>query len=231
MYKHSRSFLVIGIVWVLTCIACSNKTATEDGTTLWPEIEPYESGFLKVSDIHEIYYELSGNPDGIPVFVIHWGPGAGCSPFMRRFFDPEKYLIVLHDQRGCGKSKPNAELSQNKTQALVGDIEKLRQKLNVEENLHEMVTMNLVGSHFFANNCFLEEGQILRDIGNIPDIPVIIVHGRYDMVCPPSFAYKLHQSIPRSKLKIVEKAGHSLTEKPIETELVKTMKELETLLD
>jgi len=64
---------------------------------LWPEIEPFQSAYLKVSDLHEIYYELCGNPKGKSVFVIHGGPGAGCSPYMRRFFNPDKFLIVLHD--------------------------------------------------------------------------------------------------------------------------------------
>ena len=73
---------------------------------LWPEIEPFESGYLKVSDVHELYYELCGNPDGKPVFCLHGGPGGRCSPYMRRFFNPEKFLIVLHDQRGAGRSKP-----------------------------------------------------------------------------------------------------------------------------
>jgi proline iminopeptidase len=86
-----------------------------------------------VSDIHEIYFELCGNPKGKPVFVIHGGPGIGCSPYMRQFFNPEKFLIVLHDQRGAGKSRPNAEIRENTTQNLVEDIEQLRQKLGLEK--------------------------------------------------------------------------------------------------
>jgi proline iminopeptidase len=290
---------------------------------------------------------LCGNPDGIPVFVIHGGPGAGCFPKMRRFFNPEKYLIVMHDQRGCGKSKPNAELRDNKTQGLIEDIEQLRVKLDLdkiilfggswgstlsllyaqnypendsamvllgiwlatieeddfmyesianhfpeltqrfiasfpdstygfnssdilklfqledenvrnnymkqfdklsakasgisvndkaideyiesEENFRQIYTSQLLFAHYSANGCFLEVGQLLRDIGKIPEVPVTIVHGRYDMLCPPSVAYKLQKRIPGSKLKIIEEAGHSMFEKPIEKELIMAMKELETL--
>lgn len=326
---------------------CSERKNPNDETLLWPEIEPFQTGYLKVSDIHEIYYELCGNPDGIPVFVIHGGPGAGCSPKMRQFFNPEKYLIVLHDQRGCGKSKPNAELSENNTQKLIEDIERLREKLNLdkiilfggswgstlsiayaesypgnikamvlrgiylatktentffykalanyfpeatqqfiasfpdstygfndkdifklfqledeldrnklmkqfekiaskayqlhsndseineyiesEKNFRQIYTMQLISFHYTANDCFLEEGQLLNNIKKIPDVPVTIVHGRYDMITPPSVAYNLHNKIPRSKLKIMEGAGHSMFEKPNAEELIMTMKELETI--
>jgi len=100
---------------------------------LWPKIEPFETGYLKVSGVHEIYYELCGNPKGAPVFVLHGGPGASCSPYMRRFFDPAKFLIVLHDQRGCGKSKPFGEIKENTTQDLVADIERLRTQLKLRK--------------------------------------------------------------------------------------------------
>jgi proline iminopeptidase len=99
---------------------------------LWPEIEPFQRDYLKVSDIHEIYYELCGNPIGKPVFILHGGPGGRCTPYYRRFFNPEKFLIVLHDQRGCGQSKPLGEIRQNSTQDLVNDIEKLRIHLNLD---------------------------------------------------------------------------------------------------
>ncbi|GAV04991.1 hypothetical protein RvY_15183-2 [Ramazzottius varieornatus] len=77
---------------------------------LYPEIEPYQSGFLRVSDLHEIYYEQSGNPHGKPIVYLHGGPGGGTSPRDRRYFDPAVYRIVLLDQRGCGQSRPSAEL-------------------------------------------------------------------------------------------------------------------------
>ncbi len=101
-------------------------------TWMYPPIEPSRSGTLKVSAIHEIYWEESGNSNGKPVVFVHGGPGGGTSPEHRRFFDPRKYRIVLFDQRGCGKSKPHAELRENTTWDLVSDMEKLRAELRIE---------------------------------------------------------------------------------------------------
>ncbi|MBI1365370.1 MAG: prolyl aminopeptidase [Alphaproteobacteria bacterium] len=103
-----------------------------DRLGLYPSIEPYETGFLKVSDLHTIYYEVSGDPDGKPVVVCHGGPGGGSTPSMRRYFDPARYRIVVFDQRGCGRSTPTAELRENTTWDLVEDMEKLRQHLKIE---------------------------------------------------------------------------------------------------
>lgn len=341
--------VLAGIIILTAVIGCSEKKTTDNEANLWPEIEPFDCGYLKVSDIHEIYYELCGNPDGIPVFVIHGGPGAGCSPYMRRFFNPEKYLIVLHDQRGCGKSKPNKELKDNNTDALIRDIEQLRlhfspdkiilfggswgttlsiayaerypanvkamvlrgiylatheeesdyfQRMkkyfpeyyqccmnlmpdsvselnnsilynlcnsdtyaewkelvkaldilesnasvlnfdnksldefhNSDEYLMWLHTLYGIAYHYFVNSFFMYEGQLLDNISKIQDIPVTIVHGRYDLVCPPLYAYKLHQNLPGSKLIIKELAGHFMDEKPIEQELLKTMIDLENILE
>jgi proline iminopeptidase len=99
---------------------------------LYPSIEPYETGFLKVSDLHEIYYEVSGDPHGKPAVVCHGGPGGGSTPSMRRYFDPARYRIVVFDQRGCGKSTPSAEIRENTTWSLIEDMEKLRARLGVE---------------------------------------------------------------------------------------------------
>ena len=99
---------------------------------LYPEIEPYQQGYLKVSPVHEIYYEQSGNPDGLPVVFVHGGPGGGTEPLQRRFFDPAAYRIVLFDQRGAGKSRPHASLEDNTTWHLVGDMERLREELGIE---------------------------------------------------------------------------------------------------
>jgi len=104
-----------------------------DRLDLYPAIEPHLTGRLKVSDIHEIYFEVSGNPKGKPAVVCHGGPGGGTTPSMRRYFNPEKYRIVLFDQRGCGKSTPNAELEGNTTWDLVADMEKLRRHLDIEK--------------------------------------------------------------------------------------------------
>lgn len=106
------------------------------GSTLYPTIEPYESGMLAVGDGQRLYWEESGCPDGKPVVVLHGGPGGGTSPVMRRFFDPAKYRIILFDQRGCGRStphasEPDADLTTNTTWKLVDDIETLRTSLGV----------------------------------------------------------------------------------------------------
>jgi len=339
-----RNISVLILVFLFS-LGCANNYVSKDQIRLWPEIEPFENGYLKVSDIHEIYYEICGNPKGKPVFVIHGGPGAGCTPEMRRFFNPEKFLIVLHDQRGAGKSRPNAEIRENHTQNLVEDIERLRRKLKMgkiilfggswgstlslayaetypdnisgmvlrgiwlatkeeeenfwngmpkffpeayesltnelpnsalppnsysvlelmqsknqvdrnkyaklvsryeykvsglnvseasldeyyglEKNMNEIYTSNFLEHYYASNGCFLEEGQLLRDTYRIQNIQTIIVNGRYDVICPPIFAYRLHKKLPASKLIIAEEAGHSRSEKPIQRELLKAMVEFE----
>ena len=100
--------------------------------TLYPPLEPYDSGYLRVSDLHEIYYEECGNRRGKPVLFVHGGPGAGAGKDSRRFFDPRRYRIVLFDQRGCGRSRPHASLIDNTTWHLVADIERLREHLGIE---------------------------------------------------------------------------------------------------
>jgi proline iminopeptidase len=100
--------------------------------SLYPEIEPFDSGLLKVSALHTLYYEQSGNPNGKPVVFLHGGPGGGTNAKCRRFFDPAVYRIVLFDQRGCGKSTPHAELTDNTTWDLVADIERLREQLSID---------------------------------------------------------------------------------------------------
>lgn len=99
---------------------------------LFPAITPYSSGFLAVDDIHNLYWEQSGNPDGIPVIVLHGGPGAGATPMHRRFFDPDHYRIIIFDQRGAGRSHPLGSLEKNTTAHLIGDIEALRKHLSVD---------------------------------------------------------------------------------------------------
>lgn len=328
---------------LIICSGLSSvKTAPDSEIQLWPVTQPYETGYLKVSDIHEIYYQLCGNPEGQPVFALHGGPGGSCSPDMCRFFNPEKYFIVLHDQRGAGKSKPFADIRENTTQHLVADIERLRKHLKVEkmilfggswgstlglayaeaypEHVSGMVLRGIFLAtqdeidHFFhggvkkyfpelwekfessfpdperrpipdyllellqspdstmqakyarvwaeyeiklaslhfpddqmapifehfnplafsrlenyymANHCFLEEGQLLRDAGKIKDIPLVMVNGRYDMICPPITAYRLHKLLPKSRLVIAEEAGHWMGEKPIEAAMWQAMRDFE----
>ncbi len=101
--------------------------------TLYPPIEPYAHGMLPVSELHTIYYEECGNPEGQPVVFLHGGPGGGIVPEYRRFFDPSAYRIVLFDQRGAGRSTPHAELKENTTWHLVADIERLRERLKIDK--------------------------------------------------------------------------------------------------
>ena len=302
---------------------------------LFPEIEPKEQGILKVSPLHSIYWERSGNPNGSSVLIIHGGPGGGSSPVYRRYFDPKIFNIIQFDQRGCGISTPHSELKENSTHHLIEDIEKLRQFLKIgswnvfggswgstlsliyaiqypgkvlsltlrgiflcrkheltwfyqkgaseifpeEFDLYqsviaederanlikafykrltsedsskrskaayawtrwEMATSNLmpkelsiqkaanenfsdsfarIECHYFINNIFLEENYILKNINKIKNIPVSIVQGRYDIVCPMRSAWDLNKSLPSSKLYVIDNAGHSMKEIGITNKLI-----------
>lgn len=335
-------FLSIISLFAFFLDACRGAKDPVEETKLWPPIQPFQSGYLEVSDIHKIYYELSGNSEGKPVFFLHGGPGGSSSPYMRQFCDPDKFLMVLSDQRGAGRSKPFGEIKENTTQNLVEDIERLRKHLKLEkiilfggswgttlgiayaeaypENVSGMVLRGVfmatkeeidhfyhggVGRYFpevydellsslpepsrrplpdylfrlikegnqsdkakysrawamyeglisglevpeeviknwienynpyafglfenfyMANGCFLEEGQLFKDVGKISHIPTIIINGRYDVICPPITAYRLHKLLHKSKLIIAEGAGHWMGEKPIENALLEAMKEFE----
>ena len=100
---------------------------------LYPPIDPFDQRVLDVGDGHRVYVEQCGNPQGVPVLVVHGGPGGGCSPAMRRYFDPAVYRVVLFDQRGCGRSRPHASVEANTTWHLVSDIEVIRQTLGIEQ--------------------------------------------------------------------------------------------------
>lgn len=331
------------LVALFACRESPKETPQETAKSdLWPEIQPYKTGYLRVSELHEIFYQLGGNPKGKAVMVLHGGPGVGCTPRYFRYFNPEKFHVILHDQRGSLKSKPYAELKENTTQNLVEDIEKLRKHLNLgpvilfggswgstlalaygetypqnvkgmimrgiftatkqeidhfyhggtanyfPENYKKLTALvekpeeknlpaklleklqspdpgtrekyakawatyeskiafleipdqdienffknwnpyafSLIENYYMANNCFLEEGQLLRDAEKLADIPIIMVNGRYDLVCPPITAYKLQQKLPESRLIIAEKAGHWAGELSIQRELLKAAKEFE----
>lgn len=101
-------------------------------SALYPHIQPFASGHLEVGDNHRIYWETAGNPEGKPALFLHGGPGGGCHPDHRRLFDPDHYMIVLFDQRGCGRSYPHGELQANTTQHLVHDIERIREHLRIK---------------------------------------------------------------------------------------------------
>lgn len=343
--RHRQSILpILASLLVLIALGVSADDAKPPlpSIPLFPEIEPYDSGFLKVGDGHEIFYEQSGNPKGIPVFFLHGGPGAGCGPVHRRYYDPKKFRIVLHDQRGAGRSKPFAEVAGNTTPELVKDIEKLRVHLGIEKFLlvggswgstlglayaeahpervtgmilrgvflctageiehfygggtvtyfpevveklwkdvpemagksrpqrllslllspdaavrnrtarawagYETKISRLVQSdeavetsldsydplafarienHYLANGCFMPEGQLLRDAGKLRDIPAVLINGRYDVVCPPVNAWRLHQVLPKSRLRIVDASGHSGGEPGIEQEILRAVKSFE----
>ena len=302
---------------------------------LYPPIDPFDQRMVDVGDGHHIYMEQCGNPDGVPVVVLHGGPGGGCSPAMRRYFDPEIYRVILFDQRGCGRSRPYASVVNNTTWDLVKDIEFIRSTLEIEgwiafggswgatlalvyaqahpdrvfhlvlrgvflatqaeldwfygggagkfwpevwqkflEPIPEDEHDNLIKAyhkrlfsgdlmletrcgrawaawenalasfhsggttgespgeyarafarlenHYFTNNAFLKsDGQILKDMHRIEDIPGTIVQGRYDMICPPEAAWKLNELWPAGQLKMIAKAGHALSEPGITAELVR----------
>ncbi|MBK8164272.1 MAG: prolyl aminopeptidase [Gammaproteobacteria bacterium] len=307
----------------------------------YPAIKPYVTHSLAVDTLHTLYVEECGNPDGLPVLFVHGGPGAGCEPWHRRFFDPEVWRIVLFDQRGCGRSTPHAELRDNTTQDLVADIERIRAHLGIErwavfggswgstlglvyaETHPERVTglilrgiflcrpeeirwfyqegaswlfpdyweeylrpipedergdlvpayyRRLTGEdeiarmaaakawsrwegktsnllprkevvdhfsepytalslariecHYFMNASYLEPDQILRDAHRLADIPGVIVHGRYDAVCPLKNAWDLHQAWPRAELRVIPDAGHSALEPGIVDALVRATVDL-----
>ena len=309
-----------------------HKSATQ---YLYPAIEPFDARMLDVGDGHQIYVEQCGNPDGLPVVVLHGGPGGGCNPSMRRYFDPGQYRIVLFDQRGCGRSKPHASIESNTTWHLVADIDLIRKTLGIdtwvvfggswgatlsllysqahpehvchiilrgvflmtqaelkwfygggagqfwpdlwarfvdlvpEDEQDDLIAAyhkrlfsgeamvetrfarawavweNALASissdgqagggpseyarafarlenHYFYNAGFLEvDGQILRDIGKIAHIPGTIVQGRFDMICPPISAQKLHDAWPKSELYMVAMAGHALSEPGISEQLIR----------
>ena len=304
-------------------------------SVLYPKIDPFHTTFLKVSELHTIYFEECGNPKGKPVLFVHGGPGGGILPHYPQYFDPKIYHIILVDQRGCGKSTPHAETRENTTQLLIADFEKIRQSLHItkwqvfggswgstlalayaeahpeivselvlrgvflgrtkeldwmyqwgcsevfpeawaefikvipEDERHdfrlayhkrltspdqktryeaaqawsvwegsiskliydpEMVhrygdpefalAFARIENHYFMNDLFLRPNQLLDEVSQIRHIKTFIVHGRYDMCCPVTNAWDLHQVFPESELHIIPDAGHSISEIGIAKKLV-----------
>lgn len=109
------------------------SSSTPRRRDLYPAIEPFHTEMVQVSPLHRVYAEQSGNPVGLPAIALHGGPGGGLSPEMRRFFDPQRYHVIMMDQRGCGRSTPHAELRENTTWDLVADIELMREKLAIDK--------------------------------------------------------------------------------------------------
>lgn len=310
---------------------------------LYPPLEPFATGHLEPDGLHRVYYEQCGNPEGQPVLFLHGGPGAGCAPVHRRYFDPAHYHIVLLDQRGCGRSSPNGELERNDTWQIIGDLEAIRKRLGLDkwvlfggswgstlalayaqahpdrikglilrgvflathdeidwfmhhmgrffpEAFEEFFTPftesesdNLLDFHhqclvdpdpaihipaaklwsafevkcstlipnpeavaqmddpetalslarleaeYFRHGMFLEEGQLLADLHKISHIPAIIVQGRYDVICPPQAAYRLHKDWPGSELMMIPDAGHSASEPGIVKGLVSATEKFKNL--
>jgi proline iminopeptidase len=302
----------------------------------YPPIEPFDTGYLAVGDGHEMYYEQSGNPQGKPAVFVHGGPGGGGDVNSRRFFDPDRYRIVVFDQRGSGRSTPHASLEANTTWHLVADMERLRQHLAIErwlvfggswgstlalayaethpEAVSELVLRGVfllrelelkwfyqfgasllfpeqwqkylapippaerhdllgafhrrllsedadvrleaarawsiwegatssllpnpkredqfgspefalalarIEAHYFVNRGFFShENQLLDGVERVRGIPGVIVHGRYDVVCPIDTAFELHRRWPEADFRIVQDAGHSAYEPGITAELI-----------
>lgn len=321
-----RSVVVALGLAVVAVGACT----PHDASPLHPMLEPSRSGYFRVSDVHELYWEVVGSPDGVPVIVLHGGPGGSAGPDYRRFFDPERFHVLLFDQRGAGRSRPKGEWRDNNTQLLVEDINLLRahagfdgkailfggswgttlalayaeshpervsgivlrgvflatrdeidhfyhggasrffpenwnrlreiipepERLNYPAQLFELITgddpvlreraiegwayyeirMSSVGmtdeatreiieryrdrmmpfalleNYYMMHGCFLEEGQLLRDVHRIADIPTFIVNGRLDPICPPRTAYELAQRLKRVQLDLPDSSGHSQNE-------------------
>ncbi|MFK8066624.1 MAG: prolyl aminopeptidase [Gammaproteobacteria bacterium] len=301
---------------------------------LYPEITDPVVHDIDSGEIHKVYVEECGNPEGIPIIFIHGGPGSGCQPYHRQFFDPEKYRIILFDQRGAGRSTPKGSLEENTTQDLIADMEAIREKLKIDRwvlfggswgvtlallyaetypgnvsglilrgsflatkrdlnwffgdgvgrifpdeyskfisqlekessgidtviDFHKMINsssdMKKINAakawlrwtgivvtwtleqreekeddpksdekdpqelikgvqlelHYAVNEYFLKPDQLMKNIDQIPDIPVTIIHGRRDITCPMESSWQLHNAIPKSKLVILHESGHLASE-------------------
>lgn len=311
---------------------------------LFPEIKPFATHRLSVSAVHELYVEESGNPEGIPALFVHGGPGGGTDASSRRYFDPETYRIIVFDQRGAGRSTPHAELEDNNTDALVADIEAIRELLHIEKwvlfggswgstlslvyaqtypervlglvlrgiflcrdqdlqwfyqdgasrifpdywadyfnhipeaeqsdlisayhrrltgndeiarmaaakiwsnwegscstlrpnthvveklnDPHTALAMARIEAHYFMHAAFLEKNQIINNAKRLQGIPGIIVHGRYDVVCPLDNAIALHRAWPEAELYIIRDAGHSASEPGITDALIRAAGQMSRL--
>lgn len=149
------------------------NTQQSSGSALYPPIDPFDQRMLDVGDGHKVYVEQCGNPHGLPVVVVHGGPGGGCSPMMRRFFDPAIWRVILFDQRGCGRSRPYASVRDNTTWHLVADMEHIRETLGIDRwavfggswgatlSLIYAVTHPDRAAHLFLRGVFLMEQREL----------------------------------------------------------------------
>ena len=120
--------------------------------TLYPELEPFSKDTLESKDGHSIYFEQSGNKIGLPVIFFHGGPGSGCNENHRRYFDPDKYRIIIFDQRGCNRSKPNGCVENNSTQDILDDVESIRNKLKIDKLVYLVVPGERLWHYFMQSN-------------------------------------------------------------------------------
>ena len=309
--------------------------------TLFPDLTPNETYRFSVSEIHDIYVEESGNKSGVPVVVFHGGPGLGCGRYLRRFFDAERFRIIMIDQRGAGRSQPLAETTENNTDHLIADVEFVRKALGVERwmvfgydwgaalglryaQLHtesvlgillqgvmlagkreadwlfrdgcnrifpdswddfislldkgqrtdvlgsyaerlnsdnELVQMQAAKSwanwvshcstlhpsqsvvdhylnphiaialarlqcHYFSNEGFLAQDELLKGMERLSEIPGVLVHGRYDMISPLDSALELQKAWKGSEIHIIRDAGHSIAEPAIVDALINSTSKL-----
>ena len=184
-------------------------------TALYPAIKPRHSGYLDVGDGHAMYWEECGNPDGLPAVFVHGGPGSGCGPDSRRFFNPRRYRIVLFDQRGAGRSRPHAEIRHNDTGRLVADMERLREHLGIESWLlvggSWGTTLALLYAQAHHERCL---GLILRGIflGRPRDI-----NWFYHVGTPrvyPEYWQRLASLVPEAERRDLPLAYHRLVNGP-----------------
>ncbi len=313
---------------------------------LFPAIQPTRTMYIQVSADHELYIEECGKADGVPIVFLHGGPGGSCEPAHRRYYDPERYRIILFDQRGCGKSRPHASLENNTTQDLIDDLEKIREHLEIDKwvvfggswgstlalayaeshvdrvlglvlrgiflcrqqdvdwfyqggaarlfpdawqdfiapipenersdlvtayhkrltsdnelermaaakawsiwegstatlrknsavidyfsDPHIALSIARIECHYFINNSFFEENQLLENAYKLKHIPGFIVHGRYDVICPIDQAFALHEKWPNAQLKVIADAGHAVSEEGIVKALVEGTNTMLRLLE
>lgn len=176
----------------------------------YPEIRPYHEFQLQVSDIHQIHIEESGNAQGIPVLFVHGGPGGATAPSHRSFFDPEKYRIILFDQRGCGRSTPHSELNDNTSQTLVADIEVIRQHLAIDKWLlfggSWGSTLSLLYAQAYPENV---SGLILRGIFLCRDQDIQWFYQRGASAIFPDYWKEYEQVIPAAERENMLKAYYT----------------------
>jgi len=192
----------VSLCVIVALLGCGSSSASEEGGALFPPIEPYDTGFLKVSELHKLYWEVCGNEEGVPVMVLHGGPGASANPNMRRFFDPGIFKIILFDQRGAGRSIPRAEWKENTTLHLVEDINKIRDRLGIKGKAMLFggswgTTLALAYAQAYPENV---SGMVLRGVftGSKEEIDHFY-HGGTSTFYPDNFA-KLKSILPRPEI-------------------------------